>query len=367
MFGNLCRSRRGAAAVEYAMLLLLGVIGALGAASAMGISISDIFNQGQRSLAEEHQTTPSGPNEGDAFAVLPDGSTVSPVPNGESCVNDTSGDDSFGTGRGDINPSERCFILGAGGQDRVFYPDASDAFQITIDYPGGAGGEIALGNGNDRVLYRGGNIQIAAGNGNDDVIILEGFDAQSLAANGMITISSRKDVQIDNGTDSILIENVYRDDDGTVSPFDRIAFDDLVFDVEGFRSFVFDTLTTDGDDLIEATDIDDVIRPGAGDDTINGKAGDDLIIYESGNDTIGGGMNGPGTDTLDLTKYDFLEVSFSTGGSNNYDILITTPDGVITLPFGTLMGDTNRGVDIIEFEDPGDTMTHADIMAAAGA
>ncbi|MGB0967950.1 MAG: hypothetical protein ACPGUX_07190 [Halocynthiibacter sp.] len=79
---------------------------------------------------------------------------------------------------------------------------------------------------------------------------------------------------------------------------------------------------SDGDRVSNGSDI---ISSGAGNDFVNAGKGNDTIIYTSGNDTY---IGGKGFDSLDLTKYQAHEVTFSYKGKH---VIIETPDGKITL------------------------------------
>jgi pilus assembly protein Flp/PilA len=360
------QDQAGASSVEYGMLVALISLAAIGAAGSLGFDIRSAFQTSQSTL----ETSRSG-QEADqvlaGFAMRADGSIVAPIAESEECAADTPGDDTYGEGRFDTPLAEKCVVFSQGGWDSLFYPDTQDALQITIDYTGGDGGEFVLGDGSDRVLYIGGDVQVSPGNGPDDVIVFQGFSSSDLSASGAFQIENRQSVSFSSGGDYILIESTFQDQGEYIGPFDTYAFDDASFDVTGFREFVLDSLTTDGSDTILASDLDDIIRPQAGDDTISAYNGDDIIIYTSGNDIINGGTPGFGHDTLDLTKYERTEVSFAVTGNNDYDVTITTPDGTISLPYYSISGDTNRSVDSIEFSNSADSMDYDAIMLAANS
>lgn len=355
------RSSRGASSSEYGIVVgLVGVV-AIGTVLTLGNEVSDVFDEGRSSLVENLNASASdgGTDASNIFAYLANGAAIEALPSARNCLSDTALDDTYSdSARGAIDITERCLNMGAGGWDTVYYDGNPDAFQITFDYSPLDGGLFNLGAGNDQVLYRSGDVQIDPSDGDSNILILEGYDSTVLAANGGISIYGKYHVEITDGSNKLRILYSYE------TPFETISFDDQVFDVAGFQEYVMDAQTSGGDDVIEASHVADTIRPGAGNDEINAYDGDDRIIYDSGNDTVYGSISGGGNDTLDLSKYDRSNVSFATGGNS---ILITTPDGVITLANQVISGATNRAVDTIEFSNAADSMDHTAIMAAAGA
>jgi len=81
-------------------------------------------------------------------------------------------------------------------------------------------------------------------------------------------------------------------------------------------------LGTSSADTVYGTTGDDIFHPGAG---------DDLILYSGGNDEVDvHSTENTGQDTLLLGQYDLDELDFTIDG---FDLIITTPDGVINLDY----------------------------------
>jgi Ca2+-binding RTX toxin-like protein len=351
---------RGSTGTEYG--ILLGLIAAMGVAgvATVGMILMDTFEASNEGVSGAFAE--GGPDY--VLSILSDDSVIygtGPL----DCVADTISDETFGDGGSNTNA--RCFVMATGGFDQVLFPNATDEVQITVDYSSAAngGGVFVTGDGPDRILYRAGYAEITTGLGADDMLIVEGFSAANMASLGFFSISSGKDVVMDGGNDYLTIMNVFASDGGLVDEVETVAFSDQVFTAEEFKAFILDAITTDDDDVISGSDLDDIISPQAGNDTIEARDGDDTIIYLSGNDTLSGGSNGGGNDTLDLSKYDRTDASFSRGGTGGSDIIITVPDGVITLSFEAALGSTNKSVDILTFSNPLDEMNDEDIMAAS--
>ncbi len=117
-----------------------------------------------------------------------------------------------------------------------------------------------------------------------------------------------------------------------------------------------------GDDTLSGEAGDDILNGGAGDDTIIGGNGNDIIVYSGGHDTIAGRFSNYGNDTLDLGQYTTTQVSFVNVGN---DIVITTPDGTITLS-DQIRWDVGHGqsnIENISFADGG--LDEAGIRARA--
>ncbi|WP_424832996.1 hypothetical protein [Ruegeria sp.] len=94
----------------------------------------------------------------------------------------------------------------------------------------------------------------------------------------------------------------------------------------------------------------DTIISGSDNDTIIGGWGDDTIVYTSGDDVIVGLNDNYGNDTLDLSKYNANQVSFTVSG---HAVLIDTPDGRITLDYqASVDGSSNlTNIETILFAD----------------
>lgn len=86
-----------------------------------------------------------------------------------------------------------------------------------------------------------------------------------------------------------------------------------------------------GADSLTGTNDANVFVGGGGADTIVGYAGNDWINYSSGDDVIVGNLiRNFGADTLNLGQFSSADVRFSIDG---YDVLITTPNGVIRMEY----------------------------------
>ena len=167
---------------------------------------------------------------------------------------------------------------------------------------------IVMGGGSDTLDYLGGNDTIA-GNG-----LNHGNDTLDLSQYTAAQVSFRNvgaDVEISTPDGVItLVNQIMRAVGHYHSNIEHVIFADGSLDEAGIRTRAVDDQSTAGDDAIVATKFDDV------------------IIYRGGNDSIAGRFSNYGNDALDLSQYNADQVSFLNVGD---DILITTPDGSITL------------------------------------
>ena len=196
---------------------------------------------------------------------------------------------------------------------------------------GGAGNDTIIGGaGNDTIVYSGGDDTIEgnfAAYGNDTL------DLSQYNADQVTFLNVGNDIVITTPDGSITLDNQIRWDIGHVrSNIENLIFADGTLDEAGIRARAVMDQSTAGDDAIVATKYDD------------------LISYDGGNDTILGDINNFGNDTLDLSQYNADQVSFNNLGS---DMIITTPDGIITLTYQVLtnIGHQRSNIENIIFAD----------------
>ena len=212
-------------------------------------------------------------------------------------------------------------VSGTSGDDTV--TGTNDSELITA----GAGNDtINAASGDDTISYHSGDDVILGYNEN------HGTDTLDLSQYASDEVSFRVgglDIFIDTPDGTIELDQQVRYDTGhTRSNIEAILFSDGSLDEAGIRDRATDDQATDGDDAITGTGHSDTIPGSEGNDTITAGAGDDTITYASGDDVILGYNSNHGTDTLDLSQYTSDQVSFTVSG---LDVLITTPDGQITL------------------------------------
>ena len=110
---------------------------------------------------------------------------------------------------------------------------------------------------------------------------------------------------------------------------------------------------------------DNILAAGTGNDLLIAGSGDDTIVYTSGDDVIIGDSTGRnyGFDTLDLSQYAASDVSFAI--SNVNDLVITTPDGTVTLNYQAVYatGNSRTNIEQIIFSDA--TLDHTAIRDRA--
>ncbi len=262
------------------------------------------------------------------------------------------------------------------------------ASQVT----GGAGGDTLQGGSSANVIAGGaGDDVIAAGAGDDVIRYFAGDDviygASSTNLNtGVDTLDLSRydaaDVQFRNEGFDILIETP----DGTIrleyetryatghvhGNIEVVQFADGVLDEAAIRMRALVDQASAGDDRVTGTVLEDVIAAGTGNDTIVAGRGDDVIVYGGGDDLIRGdtqAVNG-GADVLDLSGYAAPDLVFDVSG---HDLLIATPDGVITVEYQLRYeeSDTRSNIETIVMADAvleGTAAIHARALAdQAGA
>ncbi len=272
------------------------------------------------------------------------------------------------------------------------------------------GDDIVSGSIQDDIISAGaGNDTVQADGGNDTIVYTSGNDIIDGGQGGLdtldLSIYAHDDVTFLRSGNNLLIDTP----DGTIElplqvqgsnyyNIEQMVFADVTLDRAAIEARIISEQMTDGDDLVYGTLASDTIVSGDGNDTIHADKGNDLIItgtgddiihaskgddtifagsgndlvfaeegtnsiiYESGNDIVFGGK---GTDTLDLSNYSSDQVSFKIVGgvsiSNGIsfdvvgvDVIVTTPDGVITLGkqvYGSMLGARPSVIEYLVFSD----------------
>jgi Ca2+-binding RTX toxin-like protein len=250
--------------------------------------------------------------------------------------------------------------LGSSSSDVITGTSAANLFAS------GAGNDtITAGAGDDTILYTSGN-DVIVGNGTKNT----GFDTLDLskysASQVSFTINASHDMLITTPDGVIELDYQARYAVGDANNnIEQILFSDTTLDEAAIRTRALGDQSSAGNDSIQGTIMGDIVLDGAGNDTILAAGGDDVIVYDSGNDVIvGHGTFNTGFDTLDLGKYSAGEVTFDVSG---YDVLVTTPDGVIELDYQIRydLGHARSNIESIIFSD--ETLDEAGIRARAVA
>ncbi len=239
----------------------------------------------------------------------------------------------------------------------------------------GAANLFASGSGNDTITSAGGNDTILYTSGNDVIVgngtKNTGFDTLVLSkyASNQVTFSIAGEHDVLVTTPDGIVELDYQaryvvgDANNNI---EQIIFSDVTLDEVAIRSRALGDQSTSGNNSIQGSIQGDLILDGAGNDTIKAAGGDDTIVYDSGNDLIVGtnvSLN-TGFDTLDLGNYAASDVTFDV---NVYDVLITTPDGIIELDYQVRndIGHARSNIENILFSDG--SLNEAGIRARAVA
>ena len=194
---------------------------------------------------------------------------------------------------------------------------------------GGAGHDtIAALAGNDVIVYDGGNDVILGDqyfNTGTDTLVLAQYTLSQL----QFSVSGY-DVLIATPDGTIRLEYQLRHETGHErGNIEQIVLENGVLDAAAIRDLATGGQGADSDDMVTGTPLADTLRGGGGNDTIAALGGNDVIVYDSGDDVIlGNAQRNTGTDLLVLSQYDADQVSFAVEG---FDVLVTTPDGVIRL------------------------------------
>ena len=228
-------------------------------------------------------------------------------------------------------------LSGMDGNDTINAGDGND----TLD--GGAGADsLAGGNGNDTLI---------AGDGNDTLDGGFGTDSQTGGlGDDVYFVDAAADVVVElagQGTDLV---------SSSVSWTLNANFENLTLtgsgSINGNGNTQANILTGNiGANLLTAGDGNDTILGGGGNDTIVAGTGDDVIAYVSGdNVVVGNATYNTGFDTLDLGRFKATDVSFS---FSVWDVLITTPDGIIRLDYQARydVGHAQSNIEKILFSD----------------
>ena len=239
--------------------------------------------------------------------------------------------------------------------------DAINGSNYADTLPGSAGNDtIKAGAGDDVITYHSGSDVILGYKDNygTDTLDLSQYssDDVSFSVSGLHVVITTPDGQI------TLQRQVQYDLGHTRSNIETIIFSDDTLDEAGIRNRAVADQVTSGNDVVTGSNFADTVPGSTGNDTIKAGAGDDAIFYTSGDDVISGYNDNLGDDTLNLSQYTSDQVSFSVSG---YDVLISTPDGQITLDRQVLydIGHTRSNVETIIFSD--DTLDEAGIRNRA--
>ena len=113
---------------------------------------------------------------------------------------------------------------------------------------------------------------------------------------------------------------------------------------------------TAGNDTLTGTSGDDVLSPGAGRDLVFPGGGDDSVPYATGDLTISNQPENGGDDVLDLRRCAADDLGIAARG---LDVVVTTPDGTITLAGQT----SDAGNFALVLLTDGHSLTAADLVA----
>jgi Ca2+-binding RTX toxin-like protein len=248
-------------------------------------------------------------------------------------------------------------IAGGAGADSLTGTSGADVIAS-----GGGADTIAAGAGDDRINYTSGNDVIvgnATFNSGLDTLNLGRFKSSDVR----FSISGF-DVFITTPDGTIRLDYQTRYEIGHArSNIEVLLFSDSTLDEAGIRARAIADQSTTGSDSVVGTIYADTFVDDIGNDTITARDGNDTIIYAAGNDVIvGNGTANLGQDTLDLGKYRASDVRFSVSG---WDVLVTTPDGVIRLDYQIrqAVGNVASNIETIIFSDL--TLDEAGISARA--
>ncbi len=261
---------------------------------------------------------------------------------GNDDLNGGAGDDTLNGGNGSD------FLDGGDGNDTLFGGDGNDVLFDGNDTPFGPSGNDLLsgGGGDDTIIYQSGDDSIDGGRGGVDTLILAKYSSDQVTFR-----VSGSDVYIKTPDGEIKLTGQIAYEVGHArSNIESLVFSDGTMDEAGTRQRAIEDQATDGDDTINGTNTGEQITAGSGNDEVYAKGGDDTILYQTGDLIIHGRSHNTGNDTLDLRKYSSNQVTFENSGAN---VLIRTPDGVITLAYQNEydIGSTATNIENILFSD----------------
>lgn len=246
---------------------------------------------------------------------------------------------------------------GTSGDDHIYgtiLPDAAIR-------PRGGNDIIDTNGGSDTIIYESGNDIILAGNSSSDTLDLSKYNAADVSFE--MGPMNRFDVFINTPDGVIELDYQVRSDIGVAPNIGTAVFADGSISEAEIRSRAISDQETSGNNTILGTLYSDSFSPLAGNDSVTPGDGDDSIVYTSGADVIVRGNKG--SDTLDLSKYNDTDVTFSLSGAGLYDIFITTPDGSVELDYQVRkpVGHVDSNIETIIFSNL--TINEADIFARA--
>ncbi|WP_112312272.1 calcium-binding protein [Pseudogemmobacter bohemicus] len=213
---------------------------------------------------------------------------------------------------------------------------------------GGGNDTLTGGDGDDLFIYTSGNDTIVGNNNNKGNDTL---DLSRYAASDVTFTVSGNHVIITTPDGTITLEDQVRNEIGNFrSNIEVIAFRNGTIDETEIRERAISDQITEGNDYVTGTPFNDIFEGSTGNDTILGGNGNDTFYYQSGHDTILGHGNNGGFDTLILDQYTASEVTFGISGT---DVIITTPDGSITLnhQVRNSLTDTRSNIENLVFSD----------------
>jgi Ca2+-binding RTX toxin-like protein len=226
--------------------------------------------------------------------------------------------------------------------------------------PRGGNDIINTNGGGDTIIYESGNDIILRG-GYFNTLDLSKYNAADV--NFQMGPMNRYDVYVNTPDGVIELDYQVRKDIGVTPIIGTAVFADGSISEAEIRSRAISDQETSGNNTILGTQYSDSFSPLAGNDSVTPGDGDDSIVYTSGADVIVRGNRG--SDTLDLSKYNDADVTFSLSGAGQYDIFITTPDGSVELDYQVRkpVGHVDSNIETIIFSNL--TINEADIFARA--
>lgn len=305
--GRCTHGQKGAALVEYGLLVgLIAVVG-IGSVAGTGIKVSEIFDDITYELK--------------IAQLIATAELVHYVPN---------------TPNDDIFPAQSCF-QGVPGAETRAKADAADCF-LNV-----AGGSFATGPDRDILMFlAGGGETVSMGNGDNWMVLSEGFSGKSTVSvgegNSLVDLRPLKIADVvfapTNSVDldiSLPAGTIEINDHFPAQSVDRFIFDDG----EMGAGAVFSRLITDqidaGEETIEGSYLGDRFPLEAGSNGIFvlPLEGDDEIVYAGGTITISGDGNF-GEDVLDMRPLNQAQVTYGRdwGGTA---LRINTPSGYVRL------------------------------------
>ncbi|MEO3416132.1 calcium-binding protein [Roseovarius sp. CAU 1744] len=276
---------------------------------------------------------------------------------GEDTLFGSTGDDTYEGGDGvdtlDLSYAASGFTLDLANGTLVFADGFTETVSNIENAIGGDGANELVGTTDSNLLDGGAGNDTITGGGGGDVFRFETGDGLDIVS----------DFEI--GVDQIEINGEFLDPTTTpVGVSISQQGPDVLITYAGGDTIALSNVSlsswlaaygplvsgTSGDDTVTGSGDGEYILPGSGNDTIYGYAGDDTIAYVSGDDKIVGSKKNYGQDTLDLSQYSSDQVGFEVV---EYDVFITTPDGMIELDYQARfdIGHIRTNIESIVFSD----------------